>query len=60
MYLREWVCRKCNQHYPCRKVFVSNDGIWAVMPEEEAKRCLSPFRAADFVHAAEFVEVERK
>jgi hypothetical protein len=46
MYRREWQCRKCTEHYPCRKVFVGYDGVYADIEDpEELKHCISPFRA---------------
>jgi hypothetical protein len=60
MHRREWICRKCVPTYPCRKVFVSHDGVWSEMPEEELRHCISPFHRAEYPHEAEFVEVERR
>jgi len=57
MYRREWVCRKCNEHFPCRKVFVGNNGVWAEMDPLELKHCISPFHKDGDAHLAEFVEV---
>ena len=57
MHRREWICRRCNVRYPCRKVFVSHDGVWSDMPKEELAHCISPFHRAGDLHCAEFVEV---
>lgn len=60
MFKREWVCRKCNEHFPCRKSFTGYDGVWSDMSEEELKRCISPFHREGDKHNAEWVEVEKK
>jgi hypothetical protein len=57
MYRREWQCRKCNEYYPCRKVFVGHDGVYADMDPEELKHCISPFHKKGDEHKAEFKEV---
>lgn len=59
MHRREWVCRRCNKNFPCRKVFVGYDGVWAEMDPAELKHCISPFHyGGNRIGDAEFVEVE--
>jgi len=57
MYRREWQCRKCNEHFPCRKVFVGHDCVYSDMDPEELKHCISPFHMKGDEHEAEFKEV---
>jgi len=57
MIRREWICRRCNPHFPCRKSFTGYDGVWAGMSEEELQHCHSPFHKPGTPHKAEFVEV---
>ena len=55
----EWICRKCNPSYPCRKSFTGYPDVYPhELSEEERKRCISPFRRKEDEHKAEWQQVK--